>query len=288
MLLYYFVAICLQRERRKSHFYTMVYDCGSCLAKYILCLFNFAFFIAGSVVLSVGVWLAVDKSSFIGLLKAVPNEHLPQFTQPAVIEQASYILIVAGAFMFLVSFLGYCGALRESRCLLTTYGICLLLILILEITAGGLAAAYRGKAEIETRNFLKTTIKKYSIEKYTAASEESNAITLMWNHFQAQLKCCGVDNYKDFNTTNSDKKIPISCCVLEGDKSLFKPMDPSCTSNPTESNSYFLKGCYDVLLDWILAHINVVIGVGIGLGVAQLLCIFFAFCLTKSLNSYGK
>lgn len=41
------------------------------------------------------------------------------FTQPAVIEQASYVLIAVGAFMFIVSFLGYCGALRESQCLLT-------------------------------------------------------------------------------------------------------------------------------------------------------------------------
>jgi hypothetical protein len=98
----------------------MVYDCGSCLAKYILCFFNFVVFLAGSAVLAVGIWLAVDKNSFIGLSKIVPSEHVQQFTQPAVIEQGSYILIAVGAFMFIVSFLGYCGALRESQCLLTT------------------------------------------------------------------------------------------------------------------------------------------------------------------------
>lgn len=42
------------------------------------------------------------------------------FTQPGVIEQVSYILIAIGALMFIVSFLGYCGALRESQCMLTT------------------------------------------------------------------------------------------------------------------------------------------------------------------------
>ncbi len=41
-----------------------------------------------------------------------------QFTQPAVIEQAAFLLIAAGAFVFIVSFLGYCGAVKESRILL--------------------------------------------------------------------------------------------------------------------------------------------------------------------------
>jgi hypothetical protein len=53
-----------------------------------------------------------------------------QITQPTVIEQAAYILIAAGAFMFLVSFLGYCGALRESRCLLTCVSIAVIHCLI--------------------------------------------------------------------------------------------------------------------------------------------------------------
>lgn len=38
--------------------------------------------------------------------------------QPAVITQSAYLLIAAGAFVFIVSFLGYCGAVKESRVLL--------------------------------------------------------------------------------------------------------------------------------------------------------------------------
>lgn len=45
-----------------------------------------------------------------------------QFTQPAVIEQMAYVLIVCGALMFFLSFMGYCGAIRESPCMLTTVG----------------------------------------------------------------------------------------------------------------------------------------------------------------------
>ena len=37
------------------------------------------------------------------------------------IEQGAYILIAAGAFIFIISFLGYCGAIKESRVLLTAF-----------------------------------------------------------------------------------------------------------------------------------------------------------------------
>uniref|UniRef100_A0A336MBM3 CSON012719 protein n=1 Tax=Culicoides sonorensis TaxID=179676 RepID=A0A336MBM3_CULSO len=51
-------------------------DCGSFIAKYLLCLFNFLFFVAGTIILGIGVWLAVDKASFISLLKMVESEQL--------------------------------------------------------------------------------------------------------------------------------------------------------------------------------------------------------------------
>jgi len=57
-------------------------------------------------------------------------------------RQAAYLLIAAGAFVFIVSFLGYCGAVKESRVLLALYGTFVLVIVALEITAGSLAASY--------------------------------------------------------------------------------------------------------------------------------------------------
>lgn len=46
--------------------------------------------------------------------------HPQQFTAPAVIDQLAYVLIACGAVTFFLSFLGYCGAIRESTCLLYT------------------------------------------------------------------------------------------------------------------------------------------------------------------------
>lgn len=53
--------------------------------------------------------------------------------EPTVIENAAYILIAIGAFIFIISFLGYCGSIKESRVLLTSYGIFLIIIFILEV-----------------------------------------------------------------------------------------------------------------------------------------------------------
>ena len=52
-----------------------------------------------------------------------PQQNL---VQPQVITQSAYLLIAAGAFVFIVSFLGYCGAVKESRVLLGLVGISLL------------------------------------------------------------------------------------------------------------------------------------------------------------------
>ena len=49
------------------------------------------------------------------------------------IEQAAYILIALGAFLFIISFIGYCGAIKESRVLLTAFGIFLIIIFALQV-----------------------------------------------------------------------------------------------------------------------------------------------------------
>nr|CAD7406223.1 unnamed protein product [Timema poppensis] len=196
------------------------------------------------------------------------------------------------------------------------YGVLLLIILVMEITAGGLAAAYKKEAETESRTMLKNSIKKYY-----ATQDKADAVTLMWNYFMAQInilkacyggrmvlgvtltidwtvddwdikmKCCGVDNYLDFKESpkwGTNKTVPEACCVLVGDLNKFTPKDPQCPNNPSESNSYYLKGCYETFYNWLMEHINTAIGVGIGLGLLQLLGIFFAFCLCKSIDGYIK
>jgi len=189
----------------------MVADCCATCAKYVLCLFNFVFFVVGSVVLCIGVWLAVDKTSFIHLTK-FSQTHLDQgvqidnqvrgiireLTEPTVIEQGAYILIAAGAFIFIISFLGYCGAIKESRVLLTAYGLFIIIIAVLQVAAIVLATFYIPQAEEKTKDFFQHTIRKYYTTK-----DRRDAVTLSWDFMQAELQCCGVDSYLDFGKAQS-------------------------------------------------------------------------------------
>lgn len=53
-------------------------------------------------------------------------------------------------------------------------------------------------------------------------------------------------------------------------------------------NIYSFQGCYQAVLNWAMSHLDIIIGVGIGLALLELLGIFLAFCLTKNINSYIK
>lgn len=281
----------------------MVADCGATCAKYLLCLFNFAFFMVGSAVLCIGIWLAVAKESFINLTRISttsfnggPEENiLQELTEPSVIEQGAYILIAAGAFIFIISFLGYCGAIKESRVLLTAYGIFIVIIALLQVAAIVLAAVFRTKAVDEAENFAKYTLKKY----YTDA-EHRDAVTLSWDFMMAELECCGVNNYEDFKDaekfmqyTRSAGKgqiVPESCCFLKNytqtdGVNLFTPASDQCITNPTGSNSNFNKGCYSKIANWIQGNMTIVIGTAAGVLGLQVLGIIFAFCLCKAVTS---
>jgi len=280
----------------------MVADCGANCARWLLCLSNFVFITVSTGVLLVGSWLAADKASFIRLTLNITKhagtaidddakEILNDFVKPAVIDQAAYMLIALGALVLIISILGYCGALKESRVLLTAYGIFLIIIFLLMIALILLCTLYKPQADHHTKGFLKETLEKY----YTTKSNR-NAVTLSWDHVMAQMSCCGVDGYKDFEKARlftyevlqegTKAKIPESCCMLEGDTNslLITPMEPSCIRNPTESNSFLNTGCYAALNSHLTINRDLVIGSVVGVAAAQLLAIVFAFCLCRAVG----
>ena len=86
--------------------------------------------LCGLGILGAAIFLRVDS-----------NTH-PSFTGHENIHQyyiATYVLMTIGTLMAIIGFLGCCGALRQSRCMLGTYFALLIVVFLAEI-AGGVAA----------------------------------------------------------------------------------------------------------------------------------------------------
>uniref|UniRef100_H2ZFC8 Tetraspanin n=1 Tax=Ciona savignyi TaxID=51511 RepID=H2ZFC8_CIOSA len=100
--------------------------CLYALAKILLIVFNVVFWLAGAGTLGVGIWLLVDPK----IQESVDLAGLQIY------EAGAIVLVVAGSIMFIVGFLGCCGAMKESTCMLGTYFGFLFVIFALEMAIG--------------------------------------------------------------------------------------------------------------------------------------------------------
>lgn len=167
------------------------------------------------------------------------------------------ILIIVGCVVFFIAFLGCTGAVKENRCMVTLFGLLLFVIFIVEI-AGGISA-YVHKDELQ--DILKKGMND-SIEQ-----GKGDAMTA-WDEMQSKLKCCGVDGAQDWVVAKG--MVPPSCC---------NPQEPTCNTE-----SAFKPGCYPKMLDTLKSKLTLVGGVGIGVGVIELLGCMMAWCLASAIR----
>ena len=115
--------------------------------RFTLIIANCLLALLGLLLLAGGVWRIVDDGS----LREVANEirdtqewdevkNGVDGLEEAVKEAAShkyfnYALLAMGGVTLLVALFGFCGAKKESQCLLSLYSICVFIILLLQIAA---------------------------------------------------------------------------------------------------------------------------------------------------------
>uniref|UniRef100_A0A3Q3BUV1 Tetraspanin 33a n=1 Tax=Haplochromis burtoni TaxID=8153 RepID=A0A3Q3BUV1_HAPBU len=99
--------------------------------KYLLFIFNFIFWIISLVLVLIGVYARIVKHAETALACLAVD--------PAV------MLLIVGVLMFIITFCGCVGSLRENLCLLQTFCICLIVIFILQLTAGVLGFIFSDK-----------------------------------------------------------------------------------------------------------------------------------------------
>ncbi|XP_065808617.1 tetraspanin-18B isoform X3 [Labrus bergylta] len=106
-------------------------DCLGCM-KYLMFIFNFFIFLGGSFLLGVGVWVLVDPMGFREIVAANP-----------LLFTGVYVILAMGGMLFLLGFLGCCGAIRENKCLLLFFFMLILFIFLAELAAAVLAFLFR-------------------------------------------------------------------------------------------------------------------------------------------------
>ncbi|XP_077817139.1 tetraspanin-18 isoform X5 [Macaca mulatta] len=181
---------------------TMEGDCLSCM-KYLMFVFNFFIFLGGACLLAIGIWVMVDPTGFREIVAANP-----------LLLTGAYILLAMGGLLFLLGFLGCCGAVRENKCLLLFFFLFILIIFLAELSAAILAFIFR---ENLTREFFTK-----ELTKHYQGNNDTDIFSATWNSVMITFGCCGVNGPEDFKfasvfrlLTLDSEEVPEACCRRE-------------------------------------------------------------------------
>jgi len=177
---------------------------GMKLVQYLLFFFNFCFVVIGAVLIGLGV-----------STKAGWNEKYFAFIKVSDFSTPPNLLIGVGILIFIIAFLGCCGAIKENHCMIMSYSVLVGFILVLELGAAFAAFALKDDA----RDLLGKGLKEGQ-KMYGNNTELGVEITQSWDVLQHSLHCCGTHDFKDWkdlihNNNATLPEIPQSCCVTD-------------------------------------------------------------------------
>jgi len=258
--------------------------CISNLVKYLLFTTNFLIFVLGVAVFGCGIWVLVDKPSFLNLFdeaaNLVPGSDNFDIT---LYTSAAYILLVVAALVVIISFFGCCGAIKENKCMLGTYFTLILAMFIVMVV--GAVLGYSGNLDEIIKNPLMEALEKYKDQP--GDNQGLVAYKAAWNEVQSELKCCGVNNVDDWRNSSEDFDFevgnkPAGCCKWMRDGSEVTDVKDCRESNdaPNAPNgNYNFEGCYTKIENEITKNQDIVVGVAIAVVVIMFLNMLFAFAM---------
>lgn len=245
---------------------------GQCLGcvKYILFIFNFLLWLLGCALLSVGIWMKMDSSSehyVQRMTEKVDEEYQISYTATGYSDMSvtiSYLLIVFGIVLIVVTFIGCCGAVRENTCLLIAFAVCLFLLMVALIGVGSWAHIRKKKVDARTDELKLRTdqnLKKGASNYYNDATSKE-----FMDKVQERFRCCGAtEGEKDYPA----RRTPSTCERVTKDNQ-YRPCDYYYNYYVGEEIQKFLEKRYT-----ILSAVSFSVGfcLGLGMAVTIVLCI---------------
>lgn len=235
-------------------------NCCESMVKYFMVLCNILFALAGIILIGFGAYAQIAAKDYLNFL-GDNYVNTPIF------------VIILGGVIFAIALFGCCGAWKENKCLIYTYGTILFFILIAQVAAGIAAFALQGPLKTEiTKNMEKGQL-NYGQEGF-------EGVTTTWDLVQKNLHCCGVNNWDDWkNVTQMAGGVPDSCCKAG--------QVEDCGKAPVESKDVFTEGCFSLFNDEFNSNLTIVGAVALGIAVGEIIAIAFSCCLGKRVGRGG-
>ncbi|XP_022614791.1 tetraspanin-33-like [Seriola dumerili] len=223
--------------------------------KYILFFCCYVFWVVSAGLIAVGVYAKIAKEKDVVDTLTV---------DPAL------LLIVVGSVMFLITFLGCFGALRNATCLLKLFLGILVVVLLLQIAAGVVGYLFTDMVMERTERLMMKAIVRYREDQ-----DLENAIDFIQKKFQ----CCGVESYKDwshnvyFECTDTNPSlefcgVPFSCCIHLQNQTVLNTMcgyGMQQLQQHTAAQGIFTIGCLEKIVWWAKNNLLLVAGLTGGL-----------------------
>jgi hypothetical protein len=208
----------------------------------------------------------------------------------------SYLLLVIGALITIIGFLGCCGAWKESSCMLGSFFALLLVIFIGEICFC-VYVYFQFKNEALDAHYFSTHLIDKSIEETVMKKYEyniSSASVHTFDKIQEELECCGVKGPQDWADSVYNKhgknspppdlyKIPISCCRVPESKACIISTQLGRSDQP-DSVILYTEGCAEKMKTYAEENQFIAVAVLIAIGVLEILgmCLSMFLCCTIS------
>lgn len=234
---------------------------GACtkFSKFMLFLLNILFWAAGGAMLGLGIYFRVNNDA----------NAIVEIAGVTFYYAGCYLMISIGSIMFVMGFLGCCGAIKENKCMLGLYVIFLIVIIILQLVVGIWGFVNRDSIEQDIKNSLSNSVPlTYNADDATVQS----VITL-----QNSFKCCGlVKGCSDWTGAATH-----GCSCDSDSTTCVRPVTLGCTNADSGGGKIYSEDCYDAMYNAIMSNIGLVAGLAIGVAVMEIFGIIFAIVICR-------
>uniref|UniRef100_A0A8C9V1A5 Tetraspanin n=1 Tax=Scleropages formosus TaxID=113540 RepID=A0A8C9V1A5_SCLFO len=235
--------------------------CCSGFLRTVMIVFNAIIFLAGNIILGLGIWVKVESESLVKVLWN--TEDTPEGANP--VFHMGYLLIAVGAVLLVMGFLGCCGAMKESPCMLLLFFVIVLLIFIAEVAGVVMIFIFNTRTAVTVLCSIR--------EDYGTKFD----LTGLWNSIM-ELNCCGFYNYTDFTGSPFNNmtagRYPDTCCL-----------NSPCTLE--NSRNAKVPGCYPKLVDLLESNAVIVGAVATGIAALEIAAMVVSVTLYRKSSHQG-